>query len=403
MSSSRFTWDVRSDVGQVREINQDSVHASDGVFVVADGMGGHRGGEVASAVAIEPFSHGTDGPHTIDGLVQWVRDAHEAILERAETDSDLLGMGTTLCAVVRLDDHDDAATLGLVNVGDSRIYMFVEGELDQLSEDHSLVGDMVRHGRLTREEASTHPQRNIVTRALGIGEDLLVDYWELPARVGDRYLLCSDGLVDEVADSEIAAVLRRLDDPSEAVDELVRLAHASGSRDNVSVLVVRVDEGAPGDGQIVVAPSVSAPDTPTLGTLLPDVATPTGTDVSDAIDPTAPSRGFRLHVTRKGAASILAVLLILLGGIWLVGSYARNNYFVGFDQDQVVIYQGRPGGILWFDPTIEDQTEFLVVDLTPALASEVDGNPEFGSVSDAQVYVDELESRAIEANDQADG
>jgi hypothetical protein len=108
-------------------------------------------------------------------------------------------------------------------------------------------------------------------------------------------------------------------------------------------------------------------------------------------------------VTRKGVASILAVLLILLGGFWLVGSYARDNYFVGFDQDQVVIYQGRPGGVLWFDPTIEDQTEFLVVDLTPALASEVDGNPEFGSVSDAQAYVDELESRAIEADDQADG
>ncbi len=403
MSAARFTWGFRSDVGRVREINQDAVHAEDGLFVVADGMGGHRGGEVASAVAVEVFAEPVAEAMTLDHLIDRVRDAHEAIIERAEADPELLGMGTTLCALARLAHDGD--TLGLVNVGDSRIYRFADGELTQISQDHSFVGNLVRAGRLSPEQAAQHPQRNIVTRALGVGDDLFVDYWELPARAGDRYLLCSDGLVDEVTDAQIAASMRRLDDPEETVDDLVRLAHESGSRDNVTVLVVRVDEGkADFDEAAAAAPHVSAPEG-----LDPDVM-PDPRPV--AVDDGAPAEAGEVDEVDEGEAyqrprgsrrrsliSIAVVVVILGAGIWLVGTYARDNYYVGFDQDQIVIYQGRPGGVLWFDPTVEEPTPFLRVDLTDALALEVDANPEFGSFDAARDYLAALESRALAGSD----
>ncbi len=389
MSGARFSWGSRSDVGRVREINQDAVHAEDGLFVVADGMGGHRGGEVASAVAVGVFAEQTGEPMTLDALIDRVRDAHEAILDRAEAEPALLGMGTTLCALARLDG--DEATLGLVNVGDSRIYRFADGELTQISQDHSFVGNLVRSGQISREQAAHHPQRNIVTRALGVGEDVYVDYWEVPARAGDRYLLCSDGLIDELSDAQIAATMRRLDDPAETVDDLVRQANESGSRDNVTVLVVRVDEGAGEfDDAAAAAPQVSVPEGH------PDSAdepAPSGPE------PDAEERQRSRGLRRRSILSIVAVLAIVGAGVWLIGTYARDNYFVGFDQDQIVIYQGRPGGVLWFDPTVEEPTPFLRVDLTDALALEVEANPEFDSLQAAQAYVDELEARAAPSSD----
>lgn len=397
MSETRFTWGVRTEIGRVREINQDSVHAQDGLFAVADGMGGHSGGEVASAVAIESLVD-QPAPDSIDAFVERVRNAHSAILDRADREPDLYGMGTTLCAIARLGDD----TLGLVNVGDSRIYRFADGDLDQVSQDHSLVGDLQRAGHLTAEEAASHPQRNIVTRALGIGDDLLVDYWELPARIGDRYLLCSDGLVDELSDAQISAAMRRLDDPGELVDELVRLANESGSRDNVSVLVLRVD-GSEGDGQLpmTLAPRLSTPERspePTVGggtERLVDARTETDADTG------ADVAGEPVRFHRRVLGSAILALLIIVGGFWLIATYARNNYYVGFEQEQVVIFQGRPGGVLWFDPTVEEGAALVRTSLTPALELEVVANPEFGSLGSAQDYIDGLEDRAEESSSEA--
>lgn len=392
MSAPEFSWGVRTDVGRVRQINEDSVHAEDGLFVVADGMGGHSGGEVASAVAIETVAAG--GPPTdIDELIEAVRSAHGAILERAADEPELYGMGTTLCAVARLDDD----TLGLVNVGDSRIYLFADDHLQQVSEDHSLVGELYRAGHLSEDEAAVHPQRNIVTRALGIGDELLVDYWELPARAGDRFLLCSDGLVDEVSDNQIAAALRRLDDPAEVVDELVRMANESGSRDNVSVLIVRVDTGTDGETTLALSPQI---DTPERALNHDGRGTAPLVDArrSEDEDDPRPKRD-RPRMPKRGLAAAVASALIVIGAFWLIASYARNNYYVDFaDTDQVVIYQGRPGGVLWFDPTLEEASTLFRDALTDALASEVDGNPEFGSLGDAQAYVAELADRAAEVD-----
>ncbi|MGI9622210.1 MAG: PP2C family protein-serine/threonine phosphatase [Acidimicrobiales bacterium] len=394
MSTTRFTWAVRTEVGRVREINQDSVYAEDGLFAVADGMGGHSGGEVASAVAIGSLAEAPI-PESIDAFVDRVRDAHAAIVERADQEPDLYGMGTTLCAVVRLDND----RLGLVNVGDSRIYRFTSDGLEQVSEDHSLVGDLVRAGHLSETEASSHPQRNIVTRALGIGDDLLVDYWELPALVGDRYLLCSDGLVDELSDSQISAAMRRLDEPGELVDELVRLANESGSRDNVSVLVVRIDsaDGDPG-ADMNLAPTRSAPPTDESefkGVGTGPLVDGRNDDADHDDDVENPGEQVRFH--RRALGSALVVLFILIGGFWLIATYARNNYFVGFEQEQVVIFQGRPGGVLWFDPTVEEGAILVRTGLTPALELEVTANPEFGSLGSAQEYISELEDRAAAA------
>jgi protein phosphatase len=403
MSETTFTWAVRTDVGRVREVNQDAVYAEEGLFVVADGMGGHRGGEVASAIAVEAMGDGEAPPSTVDALIERVRSAHQAVLERADADPELLGMGTTVCAIARLDEADQPGMLGVVNVGDSRIYRFADGELTQLTEDHSLVGDLVRAGHLTPDEAANHPQRNIVTRALGIGEQLLVDYWEVPAVPEDHYLLCSDGLVDEVGDNQIAAVLRRLVEPTEIVDELVRLALEAGARDNVSVLVLRVDQTADPDGPDSVegfmATSTSAPgpvsvEPPTLETEVVGVGVNPGVATDDDAhidmagarerlvdarvplseldgddDPApAPADGDRSAVRRRRGLGLLVLMaLIVIGSIWIIASYARNNYFVGFENEQVVVYQGRPGGVLWFDPTIEEGGVLTRDDLPDAL------------------------------------
>lgn len=213
------------------------------LFGVADGMGGHQGGEVASAMAVElATKHAAE--RTLESLKQAARVANRAIFEKAGNDPDLHGMGTTLVAV-QLVEGPEGDEIGWINVGDSRVYLLRDGELLQLSHDHSLVEDLVRDGRISRDEAKVHPQRNILTRALGIDLDVNVDSGSLLPLAGDRYLLCSDGLFNEVSIDQMSAVLRRLVDPDEAAAELVRLANEGGGRDNITVVVVDVidDDG----------------------------------------------------------------------------------------------------------------------------------------------------------------
>ena len=176
-----------SHVGRIREVNQDYVASTDEVFVVADGMGGHRGGEVASAVATTEVIDGFTGPDRAS-LVRAVRQANRAVLERAAFDPDLAGMGTTLCALAVVDGSGGQGgpdALAVVNIGDSRVYRLDLDELVRVSDDHSLVADLVRAGELTSEEAAVHPQRNILTRALGIEVDPTIDSWEFPPARGE--------------------------------------------------------------------------------------------------------------------------------------------------------------------------------------------------------------------------
>src|SRR2546421_894961 len=203
-----------TDVGLVRAHNEDRFLADERLFAVADGVGGHKAGEVASQTAVETLQREFTEP-TTDGLVDAVKKANRTVWNLAESNRDQRGMGTTLTAIALVDDGGEDR-LAVVNVGDSRAYLLQQGELEQLTEDHSLVEQLVREGQLTPEEAQVHPQRSIITRALGLDPDVEVDSWELTPYKGDRILLCSDGLTNEVSDDEIASTLRSVSDPEEA-------------------------------------------------------------------------------------------------------------------------------------------------------------------------------------------
>ena len=237
-------WGGATDVGRVRSNNQDQYLARDdmGLWAVADGMGGHSGGEVASQIACETLGQAF-ADHSVDGLIDAVEQANTAVFRAGADDPELTGMGTTVVALAVVE-HDDDEVLAIANVGDSRCYRYAAGELDQVTTDHSLVADLVREGSLSPEEAAVHPQRNIVTRVLGVYDSIPVDVFAVDPQHGDRYVLCSDGLFNEVPEPAIAAVLRRLRDPADAAEELVRLAVEGGGRDNVTVVVVDVvDDG----------------------------------------------------------------------------------------------------------------------------------------------------------------
>jgi serine/threonine protein phosphatase PrpC len=234
---------VASHVGNVRETNQDRAHFGGYLAAVADGMGGHQGGEMAASIAINEFLDVVD-PIGPGGLVEIVEEANRAVFERA-ADPDLRGMGTTLVAIT-LRPRDEKVSV--VNVGDSRAYFLRGGELRQLTNDHSLVEDLVRQNRLTPEEALTHPQRNILTRALGIGSEVEVDRFLEEVELGDRFLLCSDGLFNEVTEAEIVEILVDCPQPNDAADGLIAAALSRAARDNVTVAVVDVvADGQGGD------------------------------------------------------------------------------------------------------------------------------------------------------------
>lgn len=239
-------------VGKVRQVNQDLALEARILFGVADGMGGHVGGEVAARTAIETLRNSfgqVSGPPEIGDLVNAVGAANLAVWNHALSSPDLRGMGTTLTAMALVTEAS-ATEIALVNVGDSRAYRLRGDTFSQLTSDHTLVEEMVRKGELSARDAASHPRRHVLTRALGIEPDVEVDAWLVRPAAGDRLLLCSDGLINEVDDSEIATVLGSLDDPADAAMELVNMALENGGSDNVTVVIVDVegeDDAAPDD------------------------------------------------------------------------------------------------------------------------------------------------------------
>ena len=225
-----------TDVGMVRDHNEDGFVVDPPMYAVADGMGGHLGGEVASTVALGALK--SDWRER--GLADAIRAANDAVYGRAVKDMSVAGMGTTLTAMT-LDD----AELSLAHVGDSRLYLFRDGELRSLTEDHTMVGEMVRAGELTETQARTHPRRSILTRAVGIDPRVEVDEATVEVRAGDRLLLCSDGLCGVIEEAEIRGLLEAGEDAQATADALVAAANAAGGFDNVTVIVVDLDEGDP--------------------------------------------------------------------------------------------------------------------------------------------------------------
>lgn len=254
------TWGSATDTGRVRARNEDAVLAQAPVFLVADGMGGHLGGEVASSMTVDTFrellGHPTVNAADIPALLQ---GANEAIRLRARVDPGVSDMGTTAVGLAMVTEGGVDYWLAF-NVGDSRIYRLHQGVLTQITVDHSYVQDLVAAGRIAPEEARTHPERNIVTRVLGVQESPVPDFWVFPPEPGERFLICSDGLSGELDDPTIAQLLAIPAEPHEVARLLVETANQLGGRDNISVIVVDVAGAPSGELGLATVP-VSAADT----------------------------------------------------------------------------------------------------------------------------------------------
>jgi protein phosphatase len=246
MHMNRLRHGAATSVGRVRRVNEDSYLALPPVYAVADGMGGHGAGDVASALAIETLmARAAVRPLSAEAVLAALDEANRVIIEGDEAD----GMGTTITGLASLETAG-GNHLMVFNVGDSRVYRLAEGRLEQVTVDHSEVQEFVRAGAITREQARTHPRRHIVTRALGSDPVLLADHWLLPAIAGDRYLLCSDGLCGELTDEAILR-LAVAGDPQQAATALVAAANDAGGSDNITVIIVDIDDddgdaGTPG-------------------------------------------------------------------------------------------------------------------------------------------------------------
>jgi serine/threonine protein phosphatase PrpC len=393
-----------TDTGLVRSVNQDLAVETSTLFAVADGMGGHAGGEVASRLAADALAAAFSRQPTGSGLSEAVTEANSVVWQHSQENPELRGMGTTLTAValVNEDGHD---VLALVNVGDSRSYRFHDGEITQITTDHSLAEEMVRTGELTEEEAAVHPHRHILTRALGVSTDVAVDIWRIQPVRGDRYLLCSDGLTNELGPAQISEVLSSVGDPKRAAELLVQAARTHGGSDNITVVVVDVVVGDDDDEESAEA---------TIDAVNADFAVPVSPD-DEVADPAEPypgsvveeiqpgrrerrrakrrerrmARGRRL-VTVRTLIFIILVAALVAGALFAVRWYDTNSYFVGVTNNELVIYQGRIGGFLWYHPQEVERTGVTTADVPSTYLSALNSGVEESSVGAARDYVSNL-------------
>ncbi len=353
----------RTDTGRQRRGNEDSSYARAPLFVVADGMGGAQAGEVASRIAVDTFAQGLpDTGVAEERLAARVQEANELIYTRAHSEQDLAGMGTTLTAAYLDDTH-----VAIAHVGDSRAYLFRDGQLKRLTQDHSLVDELVREGKLTEEQAAEHPQRSIITRALGPEASVTVDTWSYPVRPDDVLLLCSDGLTSMLNEARIEQILQEDPKLQRAADRLIDAANGAGGRDNITVVLFRVEEvgGAasveqstmvsatapatseqtrPPAEEPTVSPSPLRDDMSTTATVAPassetrvPLARTQGRPEPSAVKP----RRRVKYAKPLAALTATVIVLFLVGG----GGYiaTRQLYFLGTNpQGIVTIYRGLP-------------------------------------------------------------
>jgi protein phosphatase len=335
-----------TDVGRVRERNEDGFLSQEPLFAVADGMGGHRGGSVASKLALEVLSQmGGDsmsGDGAAQGLAEMVTQANEAVLERASEQPRLSGMGTTLTAIVV-----QPGRLHLAHVGDSRAYLLRDGDLRQLTEDHSLVQRMVKEGKLTPEEAEVHPHRSVLTRALGVEPELEVDKETLDVRPGDRVLLCSDGLTTMVSEEEIEQLLSEHQNPQEAAEALVATANEAGGVDNITAVVIDVVDDAvtTEDAAQTAKPAETATDE--KGAVRTPFSEPAAATTTDR-PAQAPTPRKRRRPLRR-LIWVLAVAAILGAALMSARAYVYSQWFVGVEGERVALFRGIPVEILGYE------------------------------------------------------
>jgi protein phosphatase len=361
-----------SDIGQVREGNEDSFLVLDPLYAVADGMGGHRGGEVASNLALQTIERMFTAQEGT--LTEQVEQANRAVFERSQSDRDVAGMGTTLTAALV-----QGAQVRLAHVGDSRAYLYRDGELQLLTEDHTLVHKMLMEGEISESEAETHPHRSILTRALGVDGNVQVDEGFVEMRNGDRLLLCTDGLTGMVSDEQIKAVLEESNDPQEAVDRLVRAANRAGGIDNITAVVIDFVEDGSSDG----TKEAAVPHQPTKQQPVPTVVrSPDRTDITVVGRPipeappedraSAPARARRESVPsqadrapsdrrpparlrtssralRKAGVGLGVLLTVVVLGMVGLRFYLDTQWFVGVSNGRVAIFRGVPAEVAGYD------------------------------------------------------
>jgi len=353
-----------TDTGNLRGQNEDAHIAEQNLFAVADGMGGHNAGEVASAMAIEHLrSVALNGVASAEAFAQVVRDLNSAIYASATATTDQRGMGTTLTAAALLtpaENIDQPSQIVIANVGDSRTYLLRAGELRQLSVDHSYVQELVTEGLLTVDEARTHPRRNIVTRALGIDAQVSVDTWTMPMFDGDRFMLCSDGLVDEVPLDEITELMQERSAPQNVAERLVAAAKRHGGRDNITVIII--------DANINTSIDTVVPETPAA--------------------------------SKKRVLAMVVVVVLCIGG-FVALRHQRSGYFVAFTSSSssatIAIYKGQPGGLLWIKPTVVEVSTTKRYSMQSAFQREIDSMQRFDSVDKARTYLKKVDA-VVKAN-----
>lgn len=339
---------ARSDVGLVRSNNEDSVYAGARLLALADGMGGHAAGEVASQLVIAALAHLDDdepGGDLLAKLDAAVQAGNSAIAEQVELEPDLEGMGTTLTAILFAGNR-----LGLVHIGDSRGYLLRDGELTQITKDDTFVQTLVDEGRITREEAHSHPQRSLIMRAL-TGHEVEPTLTMREVHAGDRYLLCSDGLSDPVSDETILEALQ-IPDVTDSADRLIELALRGGGPDNVTVVVADVVDHDYGPTQPIIAGAVSGDDGEQL--TRPNTAASRASAINPRksvvkrVLPQAEAFIRPRRSRRRMAIGIALVGLLVLAGLAVSRTVIRSNYYVSGYDDTVSIMRGIQGSILGF-------------------------------------------------------
>jgi protein phosphatase len=393
----------RTDTGRQRQANEDSFFARAPIFAVADGMGGAQAGEVASRIAaeaFEPAQHtGAEPPETF--LRKIAQRANRDIHSLAQRDVTRSGMGTTLTAA--MVDGDDVV---IGHVGDSRAYRFRDGELKLLTSDHSLVEELRRQGRLTDQQAEDHPQRSIITRALGPEPEVEVDTMTFRARPGDVYLLCSDGLTTMIKEPEIREVLAGSDDLDAVTTELVRRANEAGGKDNITVVAFRVESAeAPAEEEDLTLVGPSAEEAGLTATAVREAARrePEGVLGGAAARPeprprTEPAPQPRKRGLRRAIKVFIAAALV--AGLIVLGVFgARQVYFLGADEGgRLTLYRGLPYELpLGINLYSEVQSSPVQVSSLPPDRRDAATNHELRGRDDAVDLLEDLEAAAVTA------
>ena len=349
----------RTDIGCLRDHNEDSLVVPPPLFAVADGMGGHAAGEVASEIAVRVLSELAPEHPDGEALGRAIEEANRAVIQAAREGRGRQGMGTTMTAAML-----EGERLVIAQVGDSRAYLLHQGKLQQLTRDHSLMADMIEAGQLTPEEARTHPQRSVITRALGSDAHLHPDIYEINVETGDRLLICSDGLSGMIFDDQIENTLRRVQDPQRCASQLVNEAIAAGGHDNVTVIVA---------------------------------------------DVTGYAEVRRKKLARKTKLSIALVLVlfaaIVAGAAWGTQTYLNTAAYLANDNGKVAVYRGVPGSVLGLSFShLERTTDRTVADLQPGGANRLNEGIRVDDMEAADALVKEYEDEiAARSKNQAEG